>query len=589
MLAYLPRLRLRTVEALLIVTALVLGFSQVWIHRFQVGVDIIAYLDVGDAYFHHPWLAAVNATWPPLYSWILGLALAVVRPTPFWEYPLVQFVDYLIFVVTLAAFHVFLREFCRHRNLRAGTSHSDCSSASSDIAVTLIAYSLFIWSSITLVKVSQTNPDMLVAAAVYLASALLLRISRGHFRRAHLCLLGAVLGVAYLAKAAMFPIAFSYLAIAFVLSPKGKGIGNAAVALVAFAVIAGPYIGVLSAVQGRFTFSDEGHLMYGYMVDGARFTSHWQGEPPARGRPVHPTRKLLDHPEVFEFATPLIATYAPQYDPAYWYQGLQLYIDWGRQLKVIARCVGEIARIFLLGLGGTLVAAIIFLFWSSAAKREVLRDILHYWYILAPGFATFGLYSLIYLEPRYIGAFVAIIALIVLQGSLRFDAALTKGAACLLVIACLVTTFGDSSKAIINLFRPGTQTSNVPWTVADRLQQLGLHQGDKITSVNSADMDVARMARLAKVRVVAEIPHWPGDAQGFWNASPDEQHKVLKIFEATGATMAISTERPRGPDSANWIGLGVEDDVGFYRTDYYVYLFRPITQRRDPTHVGRFR
>src|SRR5690348_8325193 len=65
--------------------AIVLCGLHAWVARHTMNPDGISYLDVGDAYGRGDWGNALNTYWSPLYCWILEGALALVRPTPYWE------------------------------------------------------------------------------------------------------------------------------------------------------------------------------------------------------------------------------------------------------------------------------------------------------------------------------------------------------------------------------------------------------------------------------------------------------------------------------------------------------------------------
>src|SRR5258707_7530980 len=101
--------------------ALALGAAQAWATRFTMNPDGISYLDIGDAYWRGDWHNAINAYWSPLYSWILGFFLKVVKPSAYWEYPLVHLVNFLIYVAALGCFEFFLKTFIvdrRRHNLK---------------------------------------------------------------------------------------------------------------------------------------------------------------------------------------------------------------------------------------------------------------------------------------------------------------------------------------------------------------------------------------------------------------------------------------------------------------------------------------
>src|SRR6266849_4808446 len=98
--------------------ALALGAAQAWATRFTMNPDGISYLDIGDAYWRGDWHNAINAYWSPLYSWILGFFLKVVKPSAYWEYPLAHLVNFLIYVVALGCFEFFLATFIAQQKER---------------------------------------------------------------------------------------------------------------------------------------------------------------------------------------------------------------------------------------------------------------------------------------------------------------------------------------------------------------------------------------------------------------------------------------------------------------------------------------
>ena len=69
-----------------------------------MNADGISYLDIGDAYFRADWVNAINPVWSPLYSWILGFANFVIRPSIQWEFPVVHLVNFIIYLMALSSF-----------------------------------------------------------------------------------------------------------------------------------------------------------------------------------------------------------------------------------------------------------------------------------------------------------------------------------------------------------------------------------------------------------------------------------------------------------------------------------------------------
>src|SRR6266851_7534985 len=85
------------------------GLLRVWVGRYSMNPDGMCYLDLGDAFFRRKWFDAVNGYWSPLYSWLLGAALFVARPSRWWEFPVAHAVNFLIYLAAFFCFEFFLR------------------------------------------------------------------------------------------------------------------------------------------------------------------------------------------------------------------------------------------------------------------------------------------------------------------------------------------------------------------------------------------------------------------------------------------------------------------------------------------------
>jgi hypothetical protein len=77
--------------------------------------DGIAYLDMADAYFRGDWTTAINAYWSPLYSWILGVAMHLGKPSMHWEFPLVHVVNFFMYLAALGSFEFFWTQLMHYR------------------------------------------------------------------------------------------------------------------------------------------------------------------------------------------------------------------------------------------------------------------------------------------------------------------------------------------------------------------------------------------------------------------------------------------------------------------------------------------
>ncbi len=89
-----------------------LGIAEAIASRFSMNVDGISYLDLGHAIWTGDWNSAVNGYWSPLYALLIGGVLKIGRVTPYWESTVVYAVNFVIFLVSMAAFEILLNEFC---------------------------------------------------------------------------------------------------------------------------------------------------------------------------------------------------------------------------------------------------------------------------------------------------------------------------------------------------------------------------------------------------------------------------------------------------------------------------------------------
>src|SRR5208283_2419577 len=244
--------------------------------------------DMGDYFFHSHPAAIINGIWSPLYAVLLGATLAIFNPSLYREYPAIHLLLFIIFLFSLVCFNFFLSQLHGFR----GGSSSD-SSPSFDWPWIVIAYTLFLWSSLVLIGVYETNPDMLVAAFFYLACGLLVKISMGHATWKTFLGLGVALGLSYLTKGVMFPLSLLLLAIAW-LAAKHKS-RYVLVPFATFIIIASPYIVVLSLQKGRLTFGESGKYNYAVHINKINF-HHWQGDSGTADLPIHPTREIFASP-----------------------------------------------------------------------------------------------------------------------------------------------------------------------------------------------------------------------------------------------------------------------------------------------------
>ena len=556
--------------------AIALGVLQTWaaVQSMSMNEDGISYLDIGDAYMRGDWEAAINSVWSPMYSWILGLAMHVIEPSMAWEFRIVQIVNFFIYLAALICFEFFWRQVMRYGKSQVEESESERFISLPEWAGWSLGYLLFIFSSLNLIQIWAVTPDMLMAAFVYLAAGVLVRIRfEGPTWRRYM-LFGGLLGLSYLTKAAMFPVAFVFLAVSlFAFRNVRRALPYASAALAVFLLVVAPFITLISIHRGQFTFGDAGKLVYVRYLNEIAYP-HWQGEPPGNGTPVHPTRKIFDSPPIYEFGAPIGGTYPVAYDPWYWYEGAEYRYDLKKHVGYILYSLKYYLEIFF-WLQAALVLGILLLYNHSRWQPIGASTFLARWGLVIPALAALGLYGMLHVIGRYIGVFVLLFWADLLANVRLPDTADSRRLASSLSMFMIL--FMLVSIGIFNLgkfleftgqatpHKTGIQKQEAgppswPGEVAQELHRLDVSPGDRVAVVGYGFTSF--WARLAKVKIVAEM--FGHDADPLWLGDASRRSKILNAFADTGAHAVVAENVPRYASMDDWHRVG--------NSNYYIYL-----------------
>jgi hypothetical protein len=142
--------------------------------RGFISEDGVSYRDIADSFLAGDWSSGINRYWSPLYPLLIAGALRVTYPTTSSELLVLHSVNFVVFLLALAAFVSFWRQLDRERSSRL--EHGPQAISFSSVHWWLLGYLLFAWSALRLIKVWATTPDMAVLAAVLAAGTLLLKI-----------------------------------------------------------------------------------------------------------------------------------------------------------------------------------------------------------------------------------------------------------------------------------------------------------------------------------------------------------------------------------------------------------------------------
>ena len=557
---------------LICLLGLLMGALHTWaaVTRYSMNADGISYLDIGYAYLRGDWQNAINPVWSPMYSWILGIVMRLFQPTMRWEFPLVQIVNFCIYIIAFASFAIFWRQAWIYLQRLSASEKNQAIVTLPKWAFLVLGYLLFIWSSLTMIEVWSVTPDMLMAAIVLLAATLILRGQMQTLGYGSFALLGFLLGLGYLTKSIMLPGSILFLVIS--LFSKGglrHTVPRSILALVVFLIITGPFIALISQTKDRFTYGESGSLTYLRYVNGIPYP-HWQGEPPEHGTPIHHSRKIFTDPPIYEFATPIGGTYPITYDPSYWYEGAKLNYSLGEILPAVLSNGLVYFHLFFRQLG-PVTAGILILYLVGFQRSSPPFRRLGNWSLVAICILMLILYALVYVEGRYIAVFVVLLFTIMLANLSLPD---TQANRKLVLIACLVMAaylFGSliayNVEGVISLTpepspsaaEQSTPSPSWPGEVAEELHRLGIDSGSQVGVIGYA-FD-SYWARLARVKIVAEMFGWEADP--FYLGSKSFQSQVMQVFENAGASAIVAEHVPDYANLDGWHRVG--------NTDYYIY------------------
>ena len=532
-----------------LVLCTVMCIVQVWISRHAMNPDGIPYLDVGDAYFRGDWAAAVNGYWSPLYSWCLGLALHVFKPSLRWEFVTVHIVNFVIYLAALLSFRFFLYSVLRSVSEQP---EEEGFRPLSEWAFLGLGYSVFLWASLVLIDPGLVTPDLLVAAIVFLIGGYLLELrvdeSYGKF-----AMFGVLCGAAYLGKAIMFPLGFGFLAILLLSGrwSKRRMCGILLSALL-FLTVSSPFITALSKQKRRLTFGDSGRLNYASLVNPGAPQVHWQGEPVGSGIPLHTTRKLLDNPPVYEFGEPVAGTYPPWYDPSYWNDGARPSFSLRAQTRVLLQSARNYAIMLIGPQLGLIAGLLIFILHGGAPTR---RAIIFNWPLIAAAGLSIGTYSLVLVRPRYIGASVVLLMLGILAGirlprNEQFSAVAKHVTAAIIATILFSVVAHVAETAYKTMTVDGNPSQKDQLEAAIGLQSVGLAAGERVAVIGDGSFDI--WARLARFRIVSEVSSLEPGNREFWASSWERRSLVYQKLRDTGAKVVVVLSPPASDMDPGW-------------------------------------
>ena len=559
----------------IIALLLLLGAIDAWAgRRSYVAGDTVSYMDIASGLAGGDIRYAVNGHFSSLFAWIIGGLLWLLPSDGQKDFAIARGVSFAVFVAALFIFRDFLNRFLDRLYDRSEPAAGEFAPIPRR-AFSVIGYSLFAWGCFSLTMVARISPDLAILGMLFAASSCLLAFETGAVSRARFVRFGAVLGVGYLLKAIFFPVSLMFIAAAAFVKPVWAVRRRLLLTAVTFAVIAAPLATAISLKYHHLTFGDSGRLTYWQFVLENYQTQHWQGEPPGSGTPVHPTRQIMHDPDVFEFATPIVATYAPWYEPTWWNEGIDVHFDLKRQLRAIRVNLGAVAhmmfedRFSLMAL--PILAMLLLRFRSCRVSVVAIRRMAPLWLV---ALGAFGIYVPILIETRYVAGSLPYLGILALSAVEFRDRAAARNFATIAAVLCVLGIALQCgprlTRAATLIVETGGDVRDDRWLVAEEFNRIGVSPGTPVAAIDQASKPgewapavVMDWARLARVRVVSEIPHADDPTRQFWYDSPERRTEALQALRDTGALYVVASGVPAGADTTGWTQLA--DSRFFYR------------------------
>jgi hypothetical protein len=411
--------------------------AQGFAFRHVVSPDGIAYLDLSDAVVHGRLAELVNGYWSPLYPAALGILRLALAATPlsapYWEFALLHVVSFVGFLASLAAFEWLLRA------LDAASEHWGDTWRPFRSATGLgFAYLLFAISSLTMISVAGTVPDLLLAAAFVAAMACLIELLIDPSRVRIATSLGLLLGLGALAKAFLFPLSVVvFTTFALVTRARPGARVSLTRAVIAFVVLTSPWIVALSMKSGGLTTGRTGALNYAWYVAGQQPPN--TGVMPALAAPAE--AMPIEGLAVLHDAR---GTNPLWLEPERWHSDIRvrfsLPLQWARLSRSVRYYVYVLAPLVL---GFAAIGAA--MRWSEMALTLRRGAI-----VLVPCVAALGAYALVYTLSRLVAPFIAA-ACLVLVAAFPRNATLHRGRFALAISLALVVIHGSAPPTVRSL------------------------------------------------------------------------------------------------------------------------------------------
>ena len=571
----------------LLVAAITFGYALY--DPFQIDGDAVAYMDIGDLIRGHVWAGVVNGYWHPLYPAFLALGHALFHSTRDNELHAYYMVNFAIFLLQMVAIICFTDAIVALR--RAGDF------LLGKIELRYVGLGLLVVASQRELSLGKVRPDALLQALLLFAmAALLTHLRTGLVRYASL--MGLALGFAYLTKSFAFLFGLICMAMLVIFrlwwqkAAAGRTVLAGAVALICFAIVAGPYVMALSKQKGRFNFGESGALNYAWYVGGTEkmHLEPWQTNRfgAADVRLKHPEKQLMESPGIYSYAALPYGTYPDWFDTTYFNDQIkpktaikgEISRGWRNVVLVFRYVLDHPEPIVLLALLMALGAGLPFA-WRPGADA--------FWLVpLGLGGVIWGIYGTVNVEERYVtvGYLAIVLPLFAMLRNVRIRA---LAGAMILTFAILGPV--ESLRKLAEIRRQeSVKHLSAGWVHPETVEavkgltQLGVKPGDSVACIGwRGCLYDQYWARAAGVRILTEIYAPDGPADGYLEAMPNRAEAIDTVRRQGDKVLVgyFNEARMTGRSAATegWQQLG-ESHL------YALPLNLPPGAKTDPAKLG---
>ena len=593
--------RLRKLLIVYVLLLVPIGWLAMKFQPFLLDGDAVSYIDIADLLHAHRWAGAVNGYWHPLYPAVLASAQIIFHPSRWNEVPAYYAANYAIFLLELVATVAFVYALDR---LRVRTQNTNASPLLSREALALLGTALIVIASQRELAIGLVRPDALLQALMLLAFAMLLN-ALATDSMVYAPLMGLFFGLAYLTKSFAFVVALLTVGLMFVFQlwlqrrRAGQAVANAALALLVFGAVAGPYIAALSHQKHRFDFGDSGALNYAWYAGGVEkmHLEPWMTSSfgPATVHLIHPEQQLLSSPGIYSYRAEPYGTYPDWFDTTYFNERVIPHLNAPVLIKRDVRNAVLVARYLFNHPEAWILIVLLIVLGARLHFGNWSRD--NFWLpMLLLGLAMWVLYGLVNVEERYV-TLAYLVVLLPLFAALRTpqpqagdlgaktSSWLPSASAAMIVLLAFLAA-GESLRLSLEQRRYETALPH-PWYnaemfgAAQSLQQLGVKSGDEVACMGGyACLNQNYWARLAGVRILTEVYNPNGELFRQWAGLPNRA-QVFDVLRGQNAKVLVAQFDPASieddPSAAEgWIRLD--------NTDLYAY---PLTLRDTLTPGAR--